>query len=143
MPFPLSQIGYVEDADRGEDDGGSGSAVSSAQAVPLSPLTVPYGELYTQSLAQHAVLQSSAASLLDSCERLLGVVSQLRLNRLLHDRARYGEEGKSRAEQVSQQMSTCARQRRRLAEEVRQSIEQLEQHQLSSLQHRHDRPDTS
>ena len=133
-------IGQVEEVERADDDDPSAmsdpSPSPSLQPVPLSPATLPYAALHSRSLMQQTVLQTSAATLIDSCERLLGVVSQLRLHRVLHDRSRYGEEGRVKRERMAEQTALNARTRRHLARDVSAAIEALEAHYHQSAEHR-------
>ena len=133
-------IGQVEEVDRMDEDADTATdptPSSSLQPVPLSPTSLPYSLLHTRSLTQQTVLQTSAATLIDSCERLLGVVSQLRLHRTLHDRTRFAEEGRLRRQRVVVQTEVSQKMRRQLEVDVRKAIETLEAHYHHSVQHRH------
>ena len=133
-------IGQVEEAERGDDDGDAAmadasSSTPSLQPIPLAPATLPYALLHSRSLTQQTVLHTSAATLIDSCERLLGVVSQLRLHRTLHDRTRYSQQQPHTALLTQKQIEHNQRTRRALITDVSAAIEALELHHHHSAAH--------
>src|SRR5262249_28601531 len=127
-------IGQVEEVDRADDDPSSDTAMSdsslssSLQPLPLTPTTLPHSTLHTRSLTQESVLHTAAATLIDSSQRLLSVVAQLRLHRTLHDRTRYAEAGSLRKQRMNEAREERERTRRKLEVDVRRAIEALEAH---------------
>ncbi len=76
----MSQLGQLDDAGASEQHEEATSGASMQQSVlPLSVATLSFASLHSHSLTQTVAIGAATASLSSSCERLMDLVAQMRL----------------------------------------------------------------